>query len=266
MKKSTLVLSTLLCLGIAPLCIAQPAAPTPNQLLNIGKSNIHNKDYVKAEANARKSLSLASSPKDKGDALMLLGETFYERKMYDQARVYWSRAAALTSPEGEIELRGHVALASSYLVQGQALKAIAEYKTGLTIADAQPDVPKHIRDVVSFLLGNAYYRNQQFELARRQFEALVNDAEADSDLKMIALSRLSSTNIFLKDIKGAITNLRQLSDLEGATATDKEYAQLLTEVLVSSDSVEEKVQYFSRLQPDTNGLDATVDFYFRVFL
>lgn len=263
--KTPLFFVALLCVGICELgtvqaSFAQPTAPNYKQILVQSKQDLKDKDYAAVEEEAQEMLVSAITPEEKVTALVILGESFYRRKLYDQARAEWSKILTLKTDEDDgddFQTFAHIALAKSYSAEGHFDKAIPEYKAGMDgFKDEEEDeTDKKDADthegmsslvgVFSLALANAYYNTKQLDLAREQLREVVKPSQDKSlgaltDLtRMLALTRSGQMSMEQRRFKKSLDEFNQVlvivdkfnqaSPTQKVASTLKEFVQQQTE-------------------------------------
>jgi tetratricopeptide (TPR) repeat protein len=240
MKKSTFVLSATLCMGLAqtgttPLALAQPAPLRFSQVRVAVKQDIEGKKYEDAEKDALQMVALAESPDETNEALTVLGQTYYLRKMYEPARVQWNKLLAL-NPDGNYLY--HLFLARSFSAEGNFVKSIPHYEVALLELDkenAKDQAEKPEKDasetlglgtLLSLGLANAYYHTEQYDLAQEQLKRVVKSSQGLDFLNLIALTRSSEINYAELSLEKAIEGFKKVLASEEDAPALKKYAQL----------------------------------------
>ena len=197
MKKTTLVLGAMLCVGITQVSIshmsqAQPAPLSFNQILLRSQHEVINGDYQTVEEDARGLKALARSPQEEAQALDLLAESFFGRQDYDEARKQWNSVLEL-SGTGDIERTqafAQVGLARSYDAQGSYDKAIPHFKVAVDYFDQnKTDKDSFFAAFFSLALSDTLYNAHQNDLALKQLDrtiALVQNAQDTSSFLVFA--------------------------------------------------------------------------------
>ena len=224
MKKSTLILCAILCAGLAPNSShAQPAQPTTYAAtLSAGQREFKAEDYEAATQDAPESLAVAASPEQTGEALTLLGESYYRRKMYSEAQTQWAKMLALPDNDDESSHAfAHFGFARSYDAQGQFDKAIPEYKTFIEslktqVTDANTAQGKQTLAPLTFALANAYAGAKQYDLAQQQLKQIIEYSEGDSGYRLLALVKRGEVDMNQRDFKGALDSFNQALALADA--------------------------------------------------
>ena len=239
MKKSAFVLCAILCAGLAPISRAQTARPTTYETaLAAGKDDFKAEKYELATKNAAESLAVATSPEETGGALTLLGETYYRRKMVDEAQQQWAKLLALPdSDDGGLHAFAHLGFARSYDAQGQFGKAIPEYKVfieGLKtqITDESTGETKRILAPLTFALANAYAANKQYDLAQQELKQIIEYSEGDSGYRLLALIKRGEVDMNQRDFKGALDSFNQALALWDAVVPAEDMKTARTGVLI----------------------------------
>jgi tetratricopeptide (TPR) repeat protein len=242
MKKSTFVLSASLCMGLAqmgftPIAHAQPAPLSYSQARTLAKQDLEAKNYEAAEKEALQMVALAGSPDETGVARMVLGQSFYLRKMYEPARAQWNHLLTL-NPNGNGATVGHLLLARTYSAEGIFEKSIPHYVAAISAFD-EPD-EKDVADkpnekddsnesgmgtILSLGLANAYYQTEQFDLAQKPLNRVIKSAQDNSFLQLIALTRLSEIDFMEFRLKKAVEGFTQVLAIKIDAPALKRYAQ-----------------------------------------
>ena len=227
MKKSTFVFAAILCAGLAQISHAQPT--TYETALAAGKSDFKIEKYEAATKDAAESLAVAASPEETGDALMLLGETFYRRKMYGEAQTQWAKMLELrgTDDDDALHTFAHLGYARSYDAQGQWDKAIPEHQLVRsqfeahikTDGDANTNAveAKQLLAPFDFALANAYSHTKQYDLAQQQLKQIIQYSDGDSGYRLLALIKRGQIDTVQRDFKGALDSFNQVLKLAGLT-------------------------------------------------
>jgi tetratricopeptide (TPR) repeat protein len=233
MKKSTLVLSALLSMGVASSGLthasyAQPAPLDFSQALIQIQADFKSKNYEVAEKNARQLLALANAPDETSQAHLILGEVFYLRKMFEPARAEWNK---LLTPMGDADSDAnlvvtHLNLARTYTAENNYEKAIPHLKAGIAALqeDDAPDEKNkdkekagEIKEVdqkktvlFSLALANALFHTGQFDLAQEQWAKLIDFSQDLPTLHLIVLTRSSQIDIVQRHYKKALAGYEQV--------------------------------------------------------
>lgn len=239
MKKSTIVLSAILCavicVGIAQVGIAQmptsrmgavqPSQSGYSQTLILTKQSLKDKNYEVAAKDAQKLLASANSPEQTGRSLIILGETFYRRKMYEQARVQWNKVLIFTKDGGDDTLRAiaHLGLARSYSAEGSFDKAILEYK--VVMNSFNPEDENRESAIFCLALANAYYNTKQYDLAHQQLKQVIESTEDNPTFLAVALTRAGQVDLTQRRIKKSLADFNQVLAIQEVTPGVKEFAQ-----------------------------------------
>ena len=226
MKKSTFVLCAILCAGLASSSHAQPAQPANYAAkLSATQQEFKAKHYELAEKDAQRSLDLATSPEETGEALTLLGESYYRRKMVGEAQTQWAKMLAFQGTDDDEGLHAfaHFGFARSYDAQGQFEKAIPEYKTFMEsfktqIADENTAETKQIFAPFNFALANAYAANKNYDLAQQELKQIIEYSEGDSGYRLLSLVKRGEVDMNQRDFKGALDSFNQVLALADAQA------------------------------------------------
>ena len=179
-------------------------------------------NYEAATKDAAESLALAASPEETGQALTLLGETYYRRQMVDEAQQQWAKLLALPdSDDGSLHAFAHLGFARSYDAQGQFDKAIPEYKTFIEnlktqITDENTAETKQILAPLSFALANAYAGAKQYDLAQQELKQIIEYSEGDSGYRLLSLVKRGEVDINQRNFKGALDSFNQALALADA--------------------------------------------------
>ena len=228
MKKSSFLLCAILCAGLAPNSShAQTTSPTTYEAaLAAGKSDFKAENYEATTKDAAESLALATSPAETGDALTLLGETYYRRKMYGEAQMQWAKMLAL--PEtGENEgghLIAYLGSARSYSAQGQWDKAVPEYQAVIsqteahlkTDGDANATESKQTLAPLYLALADAYYHTKQYDLAQQQLKQLIQYSEGDSPFRLLALTQAGEIDVLERKFGDAADKWKRALEMSPA--------------------------------------------------
>ena len=228
MKKSTFLLYAVLCAGLANSSHAQVSESTTYATaLSAGQHDFKAENYEAATKNAAESLALAKSPEQTGDALTLLGETYYRRKMYDEAQMQWAKMLELqeTGENEGVHLIAHLGSARSYSAQSQWDKAVPEYQSVIsqteihlkTDGDANATETRQTLAPLYFALANAYSHNKQYDLAGQQLKQVIRYSEGDSGFRLFAFIKKGQIDLIQRDFKGALDSFNQALAL---TATE----------------------------------------------
>ncbi len=192
----------------------------------MGQRDFKAENYEAATKDAENGLSLATSPKQQGDALMLLGETYYRREMYGEAQVQWAKMLAL--PEiGDTEglhLIAHLGSARTYSAQGQFERAALEYRAVTSESeahiqadgDANPTETRQMLAPFYFALANAYSHTKQYDLAAEQLKQVIQYSDGDSGYRLLALVKRGQIEVIQRDFKGALNSFNQVVALTQA--------------------------------------------------
>ena len=222
MKKSTFVLCAILCAGLVQSSRAQPATPTTYETaLAAGKNEFKTAKYELATKSAAESLAVAASPDETGEALRLLGESYYRRKMYIEAEAQWAKILALPDGEdGSAHFFAHLGYARSYSAQRQWDKAIPEYQIVIKsfkgqMADKSAAETQQTLAPFSFALANAHAGAKQYDLAQGQLKSIIEYSEGDSGLLLLALVKRGEVAINQRDFKGALDSFNQALGMTG---------------------------------------------------
>ncbi len=223
MKNSTLVLCAILCAGFANSSHAQDAQPTTYETaLAAGQRDFKSEKYEAATKDVAESLAVAASPEETGEALTLLGESYYRRKMYDEAQQQWTKILALPDNDDESSHAfAHFGFARSYDAQGQFDKAIPEYKTFIEslktqITDANTAEGKQTLAPFNFALANAYAATKQYDLAQQELKQITEYSKGDSGYRLLALIKRGEVDMNQRDFKGALDSFNQVLALADA--------------------------------------------------
>lgn len=228
MKKTSIILGVMLCVGITQVSIshmsqAQPAPRSFNQILATTQQELTNGDYQTVEDDARGLMILARSPQEKGQALSLLGEAFYRRQAYDEAREQWNSALEL-SGTGDIEKTqalAHLGLARSYSAQGSYDKAIPHFKVAVDYFDQKKMKP--FVATFSLALADAYYQTHQNGLASNQTERAITAGQGLPDLLLVAHIRHGQLSLELNRFAEGRTDFEQVLKLGETTDVGTDY-------------------------------------------
>lgn len=229
MKKSIIVFSAILCAAIAQVGVihmstAQPAQSSYSQALILSKHDLESRNYEDAEKDARKLLSLANSSEQTSSALTILGETFYRRRMYEEARSQWSKVLSSSTDYGDgFQVVAHLGLARSYTSQGSFDKAIPHYKDVLGRLGQDGNNGQSV--IFSLALANAYYKTRQLDLAQQQFQQVIESNQDNPAYLMVALTRSGQINLAKRKFKKSLAGFNQVLAIKEVTPGFKEYAQ-----------------------------------------
>ena len=225
MNKLTFALAALLCVGLAPAIIpyishAQPAPLSFNQILAMTQQELTNGDYQAVEDDARGLKILARSPQEEGQALNLLGESFYGRQNYNEARKQWNSVLELTGT-GDIERNqafAHLGLARSYNAQGSYDKAIPHLKVAVDYFDQQKtDRDNIFAAFFSLALSDALYNAHQNDLALKQLDWAITAGQDSPDLLVVAYTRRGQLSTEQSQLAKARTDFEQVLKLGKTT-------------------------------------------------
>ncbi|RYG68650.1 hypothetical protein EON80_11210 [bacterium] len=241
MKKSTLVLAASLLTGITHVAHAQPAPLNYSQVRLLAKQDLEAEKYEAAEKDALQMIALADSPDEAEWARMILGQSFYLRKMYEPARAEWNKLLT-ANPAGTEATVTHLLLARSYSADGNFAKAIPHYEAGIAGFDKdaeedEADKPQKkvepetlgTSTILSLGLANAYYHTEQYELAQKQLEKVTKLTEGVPILHMIALTRTSEIDFSELRLKQAVAGFDKIVTLKEDAPSLKQYAKLQSE-------------------------------------
>lgn len=269
MRKSIAVLFAVLCLSLPQVGLTQPQLKLPDysEVIAQSQQNIKVKNYVNAEKEAQEALALAKNPAQTGDALMAFGETFYGRHRFEEARIQWNKVIALpvTDPEDNFLIRGHMALAQSYLSEGNAEKAISEYTVLLPIFENNPDFKNEpnfkaegttVKAVFAALVAGAYLEARQFGIARDQFDQLLefskNKLDATSEL-LVGFGEMDAIETkfkFEKSYKESLVDFSKIANTQGIDSLVKQQAQKKVKVLNLLIQLEKTIQEEQQLNQE----------------
>ena len=240
MKKTTIVLGAMLCIGIAQVGIshmsqAQQAPRSFNQILVRSQHEVINGNYQTVEEDARGLKALARSPREEAQALDLLAESFFGRQDYDEARKQWNSVLEL-SGTGDIERTqafAQVGLARSYDAQGSYDKAIPHFKVAVDyFGQKKADKDSLFAAIFSLALSDALYNAHQNDLALKQLDhtiALGQNAEDSASFLVFAYHKRGQLYLEQGRFGEARTDFEQVLKLAETTdmGTDKfsNYAQ-----------------------------------------
>lgn len=283
MKKSTIVLAALSCAGIAQVGLyqmgtAQPTQPSYSQALALSKKDLKGKNYVAAQRHAQQLLALAKSPEETGKATVMLAESFYRLKMYEQARVHWNTLLNLSGTEDDngFHVIAHLGVARSYTAQGIVDKAIPEYKAVVDSIAQEGD--KSAISAFPLALANSYYKAQQYDLAQRQLNQVIASSQDNPPLLLVALVRDGQINFIQRRFQKSLAEFQQVLDIldsrhfkEAASTSDlKTYIQRqivalngLIAAQLGEGQIHSKVGF--RVERDTE-FDGKIDAFIQMFM
>jgi predicted negative regulator of RcsB-dependent stress response len=238
MKKPSVVLATILWIGLIQVGISQPGGAQPtqasySQTLAQSKESLRTKHYEVAEREAQALLAAADSTEETGTGLIILGETFYRRKMYDQAHMQWNKVLSLAGTEdSDLRIFAHLNLARAYTAQSYFDKAAPEYKA---VVDSLTTEDKTRKDkarkdestnaIFKLALANAYYHTQQFDLAQKQLSSVVESSRDNSAFLSVALARAGQVDLVQRKYKDSLAKFQQILDIKEVTPGIQTYAQ-----------------------------------------
>ncbi len=230
MNKFILVLPAVLCSGMLRMGVAQPVQMTYDQALLQSKQNIQAQNYLAAEKNAQKSLALATLPVQKSYSLLLLGESFYKRKLFPQALTQWNQAAALENKKvGIFQIVTSFASARVHAIQGDAGKTIAECSAAFDGLNAIPGLGEErkeaARTLSAFLVADAYLNSPQLDVAKDQFTQILEESKGSPVPSSIALFKLGQIELLRSNYQNSLTLFEQVVKMEGVSESVKKEAQ-----------------------------------------
>lgn len=242
MKKSTFVLSATLCIGLvqmglSPQAYAQPAPLSYSQVRALAHKNLEGEKYEEAEKAALQMLALAGEPDETDAARMVLGQSFYLRKMYDPARAQWAQVLA-KNPTGVAATVTHLLLGRSYSAQGEFAKAVPHYEAALPGIDElekenlaenpkKKEGPETLgaSTILSLTLANAYYHTGQYDLAQQQLSRVMKLGPDVPFLYRAALLRSSEIDFMEFHFKKSVEGFTQVLAKSEDGPLLKKYAQ-----------------------------------------
>lgn len=230
MKKSAFVLCAILCVGIANSSHAQPTQPATHEAaLVVSKRDFKAENYEAATTDAKELLAVAASLQEVGEARMLLGETYYRRKMFDEAGAQWAKILELrdTGDDESLQTFAHLGYARSYAAQGQFDKAIPEYKSVIESFEAQakadgddknPDTKTTLAPF-TLALADAYYHTKQYDLAQQQLSQIIQFSEGDSVFRLLALIKAGEIDLLERKFGDAADKWKRALAMDSAPAS-----------------------------------------------
>ncbi len=211
--------------------------------LKQAKRSIREVSYGAAEQQSRQSLATAKTAQERGNALMVLGQTFYSRRQYDLARAQWNRAAVLKAPE--LATRAHASIARSYVAQENLDAAIAQYKIALSSVAADSVLSAEDRGdnkiLVALPLAAIYFKRGQLETARQQFRQIAQSAPNEPQVSALGLLLVGAIEILQKNPQAASTSFDQAAkQLASRAKSEADFQSTLQKLNAALASVADK--------------------------
>ncbi len=221
MKKLFIILFSVSLLSVACMSsdnigVAYADGPTYSQAFSQSKQNLKTANYATAEKDAQESLFLAKSSEETGEALVLLGEAFYGRKMYEEARISWSKATLIDDPSGKgFQIFARLGLGRIYKAQASASKAVIEYQAVLAGFDSKPNqAGGYLRKISALALANAYLEAGRYEMAKQQFNQIAETTKDKPVLSSLALYNIAKIDVLQKNFESALLGFNQILNMK----------------------------------------------------
>lgn len=213
MKLNTTKKFVLLCWFFASVnfCVAQTNYASFTQAIEAARTQIKGSEYENAQKTAEQALSLAQTPSNKVEALVTLGLTYNQRKLYDQAREQWGKILQLPQATAEDKISAQYAIALSYSEQ----ENYGRSRLGLQQILENPEATISNRVTARFGVANTYFGEKDEKNGRETLTVIVQDPSLAANTRATAYMQIASSFSREKKFDDARTALAGAIDLPG---------------------------------------------------
>ena len=207
-KKFTLIGCVLAVAGVS---VAQTAYSNFAQAIAAANAQISAGEYESAQKTAQQALDLAKTPSDKVGALVRLGLSYSQRKLYDQAREQWGKALRLPEVSPQERLAVQSAIATSYGEQQNWERSRAEFEK--IVAD--PAATANDKAVARMAIASTFSAQESEEQARNVFAIVADDPALTANTRAFAYLQIADSFVQQRQWEQARASLVKALTLRG---------------------------------------------------
>lgn len=217
MKSTTIKKMALSGALVVALGVAHAASSTYTEAIEAARAQFQKGDYAGAQKTTEEALSLAKTPAEEAGALIRLGLTYKQRKLYPQAREQWVKVLQLPQASAEEKLQAQSGIAFSYSEQEKWSQSRTAFQKFLAMPKSTPEERIFARLVIA---GTFLGEKNEVE-ARRAFSAIAEDTTLDANTRASAYTQVAQSFLRAQEFEKARTALITalgLADVPAETA------------------------------------------------
>ena len=214
MKSNALRATALLgSLIFADAAFAQTNDSSFTQAIEAVRAQIKGNQYESAQKTAEQALALAQTPSNQIEALVTLGLTYSQRKLYDQAREQWSQVLQLPQASAQEKISAQYAIALSYSEQENWARARTELRPIL----ANPEAATSSKVAARIGVATTYFGEKNEKDGRETLSVIAQDASLATNTRVTAYMQIASSFSREKKFDDARLALASAIDLPGVS-------------------------------------------------
>lgn len=194
--------------------IARAAYSTYSETIGVARAQFQKNDYASAQKTTEEALSLAKTPDEKVGALLRLGLTYSQRKLFEQARQQWAKVLQLPDASTDGKIQAQYAIAASYGEEKNWGRCAVEMQK---VVDA-PNVDSQTQGTARFALAAALIAQKKDVEAQSQLLTIAQNKALDSNFRATSYTQLGQSLINTRQFdqaRAAFTSVLDMPDVNG---------------------------------------------------